>query len=199
MDGVHAPSEAPHGLSSVFIPDINLFSASCKYGTPPMMINTMIKILMSEKEQGVLNPPKKGKYWPLTNKCVTFKTWYGSCTPTTELWNEQWQIQNFRIRGGGWSSRPWRKGGPTLPPLDLPLMNTHQLERFEMAVRMSILKQVTESDWVMHINYCITSNQRVNPVKVSKSQYSPALQACSRLQESEESGSGKVAWKPHGG
>ena len=59
MDGVHSPSEAPHGLSSVFIPDINLFSASCKYGTPPMMINTMIKILMSEKEQGVLNPSKK--------------------------------------------------------------------------------------------------------------------------------------------
>ena len=62
MDGVHTPSEAPHGLSSVFIPDINLFSASCKYGTPPMMIDTMIKILMNEKEQGVLNPSNKGKY-----------------------------------------------------------------------------------------------------------------------------------------
>ena len=34
-----------------------------------------------------------------------------------------------------------------------------------MAVRMSILKQVKESDWVMHINYCITSNQRVTPLK----------------------------------
>ena len=34
-----------------------------------------------------------------------------------------------------------------------------------MAVLMSILKQVTESDWVMHINYCITSNQRVTPLK----------------------------------
>ena len=46
-----------------------------------------------------------------------------------------------------------------------PLMRTHELERFEMAVRMSILKQVKESDWVMHINYCITSNQRVTPLK----------------------------------
>ena len=34
-----------------------------------------------------------------------------------------------------------------------------------MPVRMSILKQVKESDWVMHINYCITSNQRVTPLK----------------------------------
>ena len=34
-----------------------------------------------------------------------------------------------------------------------------------MPVRKSILKQVKESDWVMHINYCITSNQRVTPLK----------------------------------
>ena len=61
MDGVHTPSEAPHRLSSVFIPDINLFSASCKYGTPPMMIDTMIEILMNEKQQGVLNQSNKGK------------------------------------------------------------------------------------------------------------------------------------------
>ena len=85
----------------------------------------------------------------------------------TNHWVMKWAVANPELqnKGGGWSSRPWRKGGPTLPPLDLPLMNTHQLERFEMAVRMSILKQVTESDWVMHINYCITSNQRVTPLK----------------------------------
>ena len=107
MDGVHAPSEASHRLSSVFIPDINLLSASCKYGTLPMMIDTMIEILMNEKEQDVLKPSKKGKYWLLTHKCVTFKTWHGSCTSTTELWNEQWG-------GVGWSSRLWEKGGPSL-------------------------------------------------------------------------------------
>ena len=208
MDGVHAPSEASHRLSSVFIPDINLLSASCKYGTLPMMIDTMIEILMNEKEQDVLKPSKKGKYWLLTHKCVTFKTWHGSCTSTTELWNEQWG-------GVGWSSRLWEKGGPSLKkkffsalrasvsskskggwapwvlPLDLLLIRTLQLERFQMAASMSILKHVKESDWVMHreIHYCITT---CYPISVSKS-------ACSRLQDSEESKSRKVAWIPHGG
>ena len=72
----------------------------------------------------------------------------------TNHWVMKWAVANpdFRIRGGG--------GGVVIQALE-----KSQLERFEMAVRMSILKQVTESDWVMHINYCITSNQRVTPLK----------------------------------
>ena len=163
MDGVHAPSEAPHRLSSVFIPDINLFSASCKYSTLPMMINTMIKILMSEKEQGVLNPSNKGKYWLLTHKCdIQDMVWIMH----TNHWATKWAVANPDLQnkgGGGGHPDPAKRGAQaTQAP---PLMRTHELERFEMAVRMSILKQVKESDWVMHINYCITSNQRVTPLK----------------------------------
>ena len=93
-------------------------------------------------------------------------------------------------------SRLQNKGGGGVV---IQALEKSQLERFEMAVRMSILKQVTESDWVMHINYCITSNQRVTPLKSVNLNIQACLQACSRLQESKESGSGKVAWKPHGG
>ena len=90
----------------------------------------------------------------------------------TNHWVMKWAVANPDLqnkRGGcGVVIQTQRKGGPRppwLPPLDPPLVSTHQLERFEMAVCMSILKQVTESDWVMHINYCITSNQRVTPLK----------------------------------
>ena len=51
------------------------------------------------------------------------------------------------MRGGGGGfghPDPAKRGAQaTQAP---PLMRTHELERFEMAVRMSILKQVKESD-----------------------------------------------------
>ena len=80
------------------------------------MINTMIKILMSEKEQGVLNPSNKGKYWLLTHKCdIQDMVWIMH----TNHWATKWAVANPDLQneggGGGWSSRPSKKGGPGHP------------------------------------------------------------------------------------
>ena len=64
MNSVHAPVEAPNGISSVLIPNVNLLSTRRKVIALPAVVNTMVEILekrsydISDKNQSGTEPLK---------------------------------------------------------------------------------------------------------------------------------------------